>query len=239
MEYNLLFSLPEDLMRKVFEYDPTYHNIFNTKKFRHQLHTKVARIRLLNYFNRNKGKFENMILDSIEYYFFANEGNNSYDYGISWKNEFAYIGNDSYPEDEVGLRVRIKSRDRVSIYFHPTKQGYIYFKILPYKGIDMWKELKFGDKNNTQLKKYDGFFCPNVNIEALKLVKKRSYSQSWHSSRTMGANNPFSKMDLFDISKLFIDKQISGMWMGVCYESYDMDQIFYDDEEESDEEDDE
>lgn len=233
MEFNLLFSLPEELMRKVFEYDPTYHKTFNTKKFKLQLLMKLARIKFINDFKKNQGKFENMVLDSIDYYFIANEENNSYDYGISWKNDFAYIGNDSYPEDDVGLRVRIKNRDRVSIYFHPTKQGYIYFKILPYKGIDMWKDLKFGEKNtSSQLKKFDGFFCPSANMEAFKLIKKRSFSQTWHSARTMGTQNPFVNMDLSDVSKLFVERQNSGIWMGACYPVYDIDDIdiFFDDD---------
>jgi hypothetical protein len=227
MTTNLLYSLPKELVDNVFGFDPTYHKLFSTKQFKSNLLTDVLNKNFLSYFKKNQGRFEKHILASLSVYFEENDMQYEEEslYGIVWKNEFAYIANDEYPETEVGLRIKLKSLDKISIYFEPTKEGIVYFKILPYNGVEMWKALRPNQKY------FDGMFCDRSTVFVrLRLFNPKkphhSYSKFWNPIYPGKQEpNPFLKMDFLNPETFGIfpkyDRYFNDRyWMGVNYMTY-------------------
>lgn len=136
---NLLYSLPDDLIRIIYEYDPTFLEYFQTPLFKQQLNLRSRQM--------HKNAFQNEILSHIWKM-------KAEDHEFEWSNEFGtthltsyspYLSHFEYPE-------QIKIEFCFDCDF--TK-----FKILP-KGADTRK--------NKEWEFYDGFICDYIQREKIE-----------------------------------------------------------------------
>ena len=132
IQKNLLFSLPDELMRDIFEFDTTYR-IFGDPKFEASL---------------QKGYFElktvqNICINSVMTY------GEDFTYEGQWSNEYGYFDSDG----DLNLNLpKYESVDDFFVTVHPIG-NVLYYKILP-KGATK--------ENCAFLKtprKFDGYFA--------------------------------------------------------------------------------
>ena len=147
---NLVFSLPNDLVSFVYEYDPTYRHIFKTKLFLFELQTAFL----------NSNRVRQRCIEQVLYYF-----NQLIDRG-RWWNEFGYIRS-SNPGFYYNLKIKClpflnanlpkyKSVNEFVVVLHQV--GIVlYYKILP----------KSATKENCSFlvdpRYFDGYFVHNSN----------------------------------------------------------------------------
>jgi len=154
-QFNLLFSLPDELITEIYgTFDPTYR-IFHTPEFRKELAGA-------GWLNQNKKSVKSCVWDHIFDLFYDDERN--------FKNEYGYLGEVELTREDAGKfdlhkrTIPISFDDRFipynennfQIYVHPAMGEYKFFKILP-KGATK-KNCAF--LRNPQ--KFDGFVCHEV-----------------------------------------------------------------------------
>ena len=132
---NLLFSLPDVLMREVYDFDPTFH-IYGTVEFKTQLINKWAIICNKICINQVTTYMEDIIRNGV------------------WSNEYGFIATDAYNDNYNDYkRIRYTSTNDFEIYIHPPQNNILYFKVIPK-----------GSTPNTcsflrNPRDFDGFFC--------------------------------------------------------------------------------
>jgi hypothetical protein len=134
---NFFFSLPDVLISKIYGYDNTYHNKFNTNEFRNQIKDM--------YMNINSKNYKKIVIDVLLSY---------NDDECLWKNEFGYIGNNESCNPK-NTYIEYHNENDFDVYIHPSKNGILYFKVLPKGKINIWYK-------KSCLRKYyrfDGYFC--------------------------------------------------------------------------------
>jgi len=128
---NLVFSLPDTLMAKVFEYDNTFR-IFGSSEFKKDLQYGWLK-KQTSYARLNVFDLIDLYLDD--------------DYDWVFKNEYCYI---AHYEHSFGSRVFVQNPDFM-VYIPPPKNNVLYYKILPKEFINkpdsFFRNLRF-----------DGFF---------------------------------------------------------------------------------
>lgn len=136
---NLVFSLPNELMAKVFRYDKTYR-IFDTIPFRNDLFNKWL-----------KTKEEQCICEVQDFM------DNLIDMGGEWYNEYGYISDDDWGGRTSGSRKRYQSSDdfEVLFYFAKDVKDVMYFKIFPKNNTAKWRK----ERGLYSPRFCDGFFC--------------------------------------------------------------------------------
>ena len=141
VQRNLLFSLPDVLMAKVFAFDTTYR-IFGSDKFKKDLYDGW----LKKQSSYVKERVAVLIRDYID-----DDGH------FMYKNEYCCIGgpSDQFFKDSVygyNTRLHIEANDDFMVYVTP-KFDVLYYKILPKEFINKPKEFF------ENLRLFDGFFC--------------------------------------------------------------------------------
>jgi hypothetical protein len=138
---NLVFSLPDMLINKIYEYDNTYHNKFNTNNFKKELQNMYMKTKI-------KG-CKNQVIDYILSFI---------DDGCLWFNEYGYTGDDDY-DDLKKNRLEYQNENDFDVYIHPYKDGLNYFKVLPKGKIEEWYNIASLKKSY----RFDGYFCHKYN----------------------------------------------------------------------------
>jgi len=136
---NLVFSLPNELMAKVFRYDKTYR-IFDTKPFQNDLSNKWL-----------KSKEEQCLYEVQDYL------DNLLNMGGEWYNEYGYVSNDDWHGRMSSSRKQYQSSDDFEVLFYFTKEvkDIMYFKIFPKDGTEDWRKKAWLRRPGF----CDGFFC--------------------------------------------------------------------------------
>jgi hypothetical protein len=127
---NLLFSLPDDLMKKVFDYDSTYRNVFRSQEFERALQAGYMKMKKQLCIEQITYYIEDLILDG------------------QWQNEYGHIDSDNETQN---LTPKYDSVDDfiVKTYsFGPV----LFYKILP-KGAT-----KENCSYLRKPRKFDGYF---------------------------------------------------------------------------------
>jgi len=141
-QLNLVFSLPDMLINKIYEYDNTYHK-YNTNNFKKELENMYMKLKIK--------QCKNEVIDYILSFI---------DDECLWFNEYGYKGyHYDYDDNFKKKRLEYKNENDFDVYIHPYKDGLNYFKVLPKGKIEKWY-------NNASLKKsyqYDGYFCHKYN----------------------------------------------------------------------------
>jgi len=136
--FNLLFSLPDELITEIYgTFDPTYR-IFHTPEFRNELVGGAGRLNAHK--NTIKSRISAYYLDMVD------------DVDIIVTNEYGYFGDfESLEEKERSLLKY--TEDNFEIYLHPATNEYMYYKVLP----------KGSTKDNCAFlrspRRFDGFVC--------------------------------------------------------------------------------
>jgi hypothetical protein len=126
--------------------------------------------------------------------------------GMSWRNDCACI---NYPQKKAGSRKIIRASNLCDIYFHITKSGILYYKILPYHGFLRWKKNVL---DTTKPRYFDGFFCTKQKLEELGIT-----NNDWYSTM-IDHVNPFLKgFDLLRPNNLEIDINNDKLCMAWCF----------------------
>lgn len=114
--FNLLFSLPDELITEIFgTFDPTYR-IFHTPEFRKELESGAG------WLNAHKKTIKSKL--SVFYSVLIG------DIDIIIKNEYGYFGDfESLKKNERTLLEYTETN--FEIYLHPATDYYMYFKVLP------------------------------------------------------------------------------------------------------------
>ena len=150
---NLVFSLPDVLMSRVFEYDTT-HRIFGSSKFKKDLQYGWL---------KKQSAYTQKIVDDLVY---------NYIYENDWmfKNEYCYIGGpaEQFFKDNFA-RPRITLDEGFMVYIHPPLNNVLYYKILP-------KEFSHKPDCFFQNIRFDGFLCHAHNLLTnLHVIEQRLY----------------------------------------------------------------
>jgi len=132
IQKNLLFSLPDELVRDVFEFDPTYR-IFGDPKFEASLQKGYFGLKTV----------QNICINSV-----MNYGEGFLTDGGQWRNEYGYFDSSGY----LSLYApKYESTDDFFVTLHPIG-NVLYYKILP----------KGATKQNCAFlrnpRKFDGYF---------------------------------------------------------------------------------
>jgi hypothetical protein len=140
--FNLLFSLPDELITDIFmSFDPT-HRIFHTPEFRKEL---VGPGRLNAHKNSIKQRIENHYLDIVD------------DPDSLFGNEYGYSGDHETESHRKFLKLKLieYTEDNFEIYLESATNDYMYYKVLP-KGStkDNCAFLRSGNP-----RWFDGFVC--------------------------------------------------------------------------------
>lgn len=139
MKINLLYSLPDDIIIEVYDFDTTYR-FFNKLEFKKELIQAYLKLK------STQKKCINEITNYIE---------SIIDEGCQWHNEYGKID----PDNEFNENIpNYESIDEFFIYLHPF-DDILYYKILP----KTEEKLKF--LNNPSC--FDGFFCEREKNEDL------------------------------------------------------------------------
>jgi hypothetical protein len=144
---NLVFSLPNMVINKIYEYDNTYHHKYNTNNFKKELENMYMKIQI----KQCKYKVIGYILSIID-----NE--------CIWFNEYGYIGNDDL-NNLKKKRLEYKNENDFDVYIHPYNDGINYFKVLPKGKIEKWYNISSLKKSY----RFDGYFC-HVNNDSDNLL---------------------------------------------------------------------
>lgn len=136
---NLVFSLPNELMAKVFRYDKTYR-IFDTKSFQNDLSKEWL-----------KSKKEQCLYEVQDYL------DNLLNMGGEWYNEYGYVSNDDWHGRMSSSRKQYQLSDDFEVLFYFTKDAkdVMYFKIFPKDGSEDWRKSAWLRAPGF----CDGFFC--------------------------------------------------------------------------------
>lgn len=138
--FNLLFSLPDELITEIFGTFDSTHRIFHTPEFRKEL---LGAGRLNAHKKSIKQRIDDYILDMI------------YDPDTSFRNEYGYSGDQEIDNLESFLKLKLIDfeADNFEIYLEPATNDYMYYKVLP----------KGSTKANCAFFKnprwFDGFVC--------------------------------------------------------------------------------
>ena len=130
---NLLFSLPDELVSTVYEYDTTHRNIFSDPTFEQALQRGYLKL------NSVRQRCVNEVTDYIEFFL----------EGGYWSNEYGYLdtSNTTYTTD----LPKYESSDDFYVATYPIKDT-IYYKVLP----------KGATKENCSFlrkpRRFDGYF---------------------------------------------------------------------------------
>jgi hypothetical protein len=138
---NLFLSLPDDLMRKVFDYENSiYRDMFKTLVFKEELVMKWWLYKEKTCIERVKELFNGMHFSGVR----------------DWENEYGRISNVERGE---GWKYKptYRSVDDLMIYLHPLERGLIKYKILP-KGSTNQNCEFLRNTTHKREKKFDGFF---------------------------------------------------------------------------------
>jgi hypothetical protein len=130
---NLVFSLPDVLMGRVFDYDTT-HRIFGSAKFKKDLQYGWL---------KKQSSYAKKIVDDLVH--------NIYENDWMFKNDYCYIGPPEQFFKDHFARPRITPQEFM-VYVAPPKDNVLYYKILP-------KE--FSNKPHSFFLniRFDGFLC--------------------------------------------------------------------------------
>lgn len=138
---NLVYSLPDVLMIKVYEFDTTYR-IFNKAEFKKELTQAYFKLPSI------QKRCINEITDYLS---------SIIDEECQWHNEYGRIDPDNIYNQNI---VKYESIDEFFIYVQPF-EDILYYKILPKRNTN--SNSKF--LNNPS--KFDGFFCEREKNETL------------------------------------------------------------------------
>jgi len=134
--FNLLFSLPDELITEIYgTFDPTYR-IFHTPEFRNEIEGSSG------WLNVHKKTIRDILCELTEVFILNGE----------FVNEFGYYGED-VDVDIKNKKLIEYTEDNFEIYLHPATKNYMYYKVLP----------KGSTKDNCSFlrnpRRFDGFVC--------------------------------------------------------------------------------
>ena len=157
---NLFLSLPDDLMRKVFDFENSiYRDMFKTLVFKEELVMKWWLFKQKTCIERVKELLNGMYFSRVR----------------NWENDYGRI---SDIQQGWNFNPTYTSVDDLMIYLHPLERGIIKYKILP-KGATKQNCEFLRNSTLNQDEQFDGFFVHSD----LPLVWKRYetiYSVEYH-----------------------------------------------------------
>jgi hypothetical protein len=134
---NLFFSLPDELMRKIYHYDNTYKEFFDNYPLKLHLREKLFD---MNYYTTD---ISHCVLETLDDLL-------DEDHQHEWSNEFLSISPNSYNVRFIENMVN----DTRMVFF--VNGPFTFFKVVPNDCVSSKTELL------THVQYYDGFICDSV-----------------------------------------------------------------------------